>query len=185
MTYDFTNFHHATAAVWEPCEAPSRPADFVSASRSEYWDMGDHVIRRADHWGEHIASCNWWLAGQASPEHCFLSAGVGRVAYADMVAGAYVNSNGRGFGFEQLATLPNAGKVAGLAEAIAECVAKADEKATLASLVGRVIETKTGKRTIVDVGNAIYDGQASVALMKEGGKRAVWSRVAVAEVLAA
>lgn len=61
---DFNNFHDATAAIFQPCEAPDRKPDFVSESGSEYWDMGIGVIRRSDHWGCNIRSC-WWALGNS------------------------------------------------------------------------------------------------------------------------
>ncbi len=58
---DFSNFHDETCAIFTSCETPSRRPDFISESGSEYWDNGDSVIRRANHWGKDIASCRWEL----------------------------------------------------------------------------------------------------------------------------
>jgi hypothetical protein len=60
---DATNFHIRTKATFTPCETPTTPADYVSASGSLYWYTRHGVIRSADHWGQ-CASCEWWLEGQ-------------------------------------------------------------------------------------------------------------------------
>lgn len=59
--FTFNDFHEATFAIFTPCATPDRDPDFVSDSGSRYWDCGDRVIRRADHWGWEIASCSWFL----------------------------------------------------------------------------------------------------------------------------
>lgn len=57
------DFFDMTTAIFTPCATPERPADYVSASGSEYWYTQGRVIRRADHWGGCIRSCNWFLVG--------------------------------------------------------------------------------------------------------------------------
>ena len=68
----FDNFHDRTIAHFAPSPLPYREPDFVSSSRSAYWDMGDAVIRASDHWaGQHgctgQASCIWSLGQQVAP----------------------------------------------------------------------------------------------------------------------
>ncbi len=55
---NFANFHNFTTAVFTPCVKPDREPDFVSDSGSEYWDLGDRVVRLSDHWGW-VKSCSW------------------------------------------------------------------------------------------------------------------------------
>ena len=59
---DFQNFHDRTVADFEACGVPMREPDFVSPSRSVYWDLGDRVIRASDHWGR-VRSCHWTYEG--------------------------------------------------------------------------------------------------------------------------
>lgn len=75
---DFDRFHDATLADWRPCATPRREPDFVSASRSVYWDEGDAVLRASDHWGR-ARSCLWLLDG-FRPSGPILT---GRCRYAD------------------------------------------------------------------------------------------------------
>ncbi|MEO1585411.1 MAG: hypothetical protein AAFR96_12685 [Planctomycetota bacterium] len=62
MLTDFSNFHEATFVDYEACETPDRPPDFISRSRSAYWDLGDRVVRHSDHWGR-VSRCLWLLDG--------------------------------------------------------------------------------------------------------------------------
>ncbi len=78
----WANFHEGTSAIWEPAGSdrypfarnaddsylPTRPADFVSPSGSQYWQTEAGVIRLADHWCSTIKSCAWYLRG-ANHEH--------------------------------------------------------------------------------------------------------------------
>lgn len=64
----FENFHISTWARFTPCPTPGREPDYISPSRSCYWDEGSGVIRSSDHWAGHngcseIASCIWSLDG--------------------------------------------------------------------------------------------------------------------------
>ena len=70
MTYDFSNFHDATAALFSRCEIPARDPDFISRSghfrfnRSMYWSENGGVIRLSDHWAGQNGcvsqrSCKW------------------------------------------------------------------------------------------------------------------------------
>lgn len=59
--YNESNFFETTSAVFDICERPERTPDFVSGSGSEYWYEDGKVIRNSDHWGNGIASCNWWI----------------------------------------------------------------------------------------------------------------------------
>lgn len=63
---DWSNFHDATLATFGACEPPTREPDFVSDSGSQYWNTGDGVIRRSDHWGNGIRSCDWHFYGPAT-----------------------------------------------------------------------------------------------------------------------
>ena len=65
---DFGNFWRKTRANFTTCELPDRSPDFKSkgSGGSKYWDMGDHVVRHANHWsGQHgigrIVDCEWTL----------------------------------------------------------------------------------------------------------------------------
>lgn len=67
-TFDFTNFHHRTQALFAPAAPPNREPDYVSPARSVYWDTTSGVIRASDHWvgfdgciGQ--ATCRWSLDG--------------------------------------------------------------------------------------------------------------------------
>jgi len=60
------DFHESTRAVWREvhlAHLPQRPADFMSPSGSQYWNNKFGVYRLADHWGQGIRSCNWYLRG--------------------------------------------------------------------------------------------------------------------------
>ena len=70
--FSFATFHHATLATFTPCDPPRREPDFVSPSRSVYWDIGWGVIRSSDHWvglegctGQ--ATCRWDLHNDPGP----------------------------------------------------------------------------------------------------------------------
>ena len=82
---NFTNFHDATRARFQPCERPDREPDFVSKSGSRYWDLGNGVVREADHWRAGIRSCSWFLnvAMPGMPSGCFDGLAVGFCAYSD------------------------------------------------------------------------------------------------------
>ena len=61
------NFFYNTIAKFEPLKSrPRRSPDYVSRNRydgkvsSEYWYTKDGVIRGSDHWGEEVASCDWY-----------------------------------------------------------------------------------------------------------------------------
>ena len=63
---DFRNFWSHTQATFTACETPIRQPDFLSQFGSQYWDCGDWVVRRSDHWsGQHgvrnIVNCKWFL----------------------------------------------------------------------------------------------------------------------------
>lgn len=58
----FDNFFRDTEVEWYPVfQTPSRPADFVSASGSQYWACEEGVIRASNHYGV-CAGCYWPLA---------------------------------------------------------------------------------------------------------------------------
>lgn len=63
----FDNFWRSTQAKFEVCDYPrDREPDFSSKSGSVYWDDGDGVIRRSDHWtGQfgvtRIVDCRWTI----------------------------------------------------------------------------------------------------------------------------
>lgn len=59
--FNENNFFGGTTAVFTLCEQPQSEPDFVSGSGSAYWYINGGVVRRADHWGYGIASCNWYL----------------------------------------------------------------------------------------------------------------------------
>lgn len=57
------NFFQATLANFTKIEvAPNRLPDFKSPSGSEYWYVGNSVIRRSNHWGA-VATCSWLING--------------------------------------------------------------------------------------------------------------------------
>lgn len=64
---DFDNFWRSTQAKFEACDYPrDREPEFSSKSGSVYWDDGDGVIRRSDHWtGQfgvtQIVDCRWTI----------------------------------------------------------------------------------------------------------------------------
>ena len=63
------NYYYETIANFTTRKSrPSRKPDFVSRTRdgdisSEYWYTEDGVIRGSKHWGEGVASCDWFLDG--------------------------------------------------------------------------------------------------------------------------
>jgi len=73
---DKGNFYLKTTANWSSIQIQyiGRPADFVSASGSQYWFLPNGVFRLSDHWGGDIASCSWYLDGKHSDQlalaHC-------------------------------------------------------------------------------------------------------------------
>lgn len=63
--YSFANFYVETYGVWIRCKQPDRTPDFASKkaqSSSKYWDFGDYVVRKSNHWGI-VGSCFWKLDG--------------------------------------------------------------------------------------------------------------------------
>lgn len=61
--HDFSDFYLETYGVWKVCEQPNRTPDFKSPkTASKYWDCGDYVIRKSNHWGV-VGSCFWRLDG--------------------------------------------------------------------------------------------------------------------------
>lgn len=67
---DENTFFMGTVTTFEGRDkVPSRPPDYVSNSGSEYWYTEEGVYRRSDHWGEQIASADWFLEGKrANPD---------------------------------------------------------------------------------------------------------------------
>lgn len=59
------NFFVSTKADFAKCDKPAREPDYVSGSGSAYWYTEDGVIRMSDHWGAGVASCDWYLDGEA------------------------------------------------------------------------------------------------------------------------
>lgn len=64
------NFFINTIAEWEDTQKPNRPPDYVSKTKtghisSEYWYEKDGVIRGSGHWGNGVASCDWYLKSQS------------------------------------------------------------------------------------------------------------------------
>lgn len=61
--YTFADFYIETYGVWKPCEQPNRTPDFKSdKTDSKYWDCGDYVVRKSNHWGI-VGTCFWKLEG--------------------------------------------------------------------------------------------------------------------------
>jgi hypothetical protein len=60
------NFFEETIASFTLTEKPKREPDYKSDSGSKYWYEGDYLIRESDHWGQGIASCDWFLNGEYS-----------------------------------------------------------------------------------------------------------------------
>lgn len=56
------NFMKSTNANFTPCVKPEREPDFTSPSGSQYWYIGQSVVRFSDHWGD-VASCRWYIDG--------------------------------------------------------------------------------------------------------------------------
>jgi hypothetical protein len=84
----WTNFWKKTRAHFTACEAPTRKPDF-SSSRSTYWDQGDHVVRRSDHWSEQfgiysIRGCVWTIDQNQTKGAKFIT---GKCDYADFERG--------------------------------------------------------------------------------------------------
>lgn len=62
---NFENFYIETYGVWKICSEPNRAPDFKSTkpnSASKYWDCGDYVVRKSNHWGV-VGSCFWRVDG--------------------------------------------------------------------------------------------------------------------------
>ena len=53
------NFFDYTAVMFTETDKPEREPDFVSGSGSTYWYTDEGVIRMSDHWGNHVANCDW------------------------------------------------------------------------------------------------------------------------------
>lgn len=62
---DRKTFYKSTKADFASCDRPDREPDYVSASGSAYWYGDDGVVRASTHWGAKIASCDWYLDGEA------------------------------------------------------------------------------------------------------------------------
>ncbi len=60
--WNFDTFHEETFGDFTPCDTPRRAPDYVSASRSAYWDLGDRVVRSSDHWGR-VRRSLWLIEG--------------------------------------------------------------------------------------------------------------------------
>lgn len=63
---DFGNFWRKTQANFTACERPLHEPSFTSKSGSAYWDLGNEVVRYANHWtGQHgvskIVDCYWTI----------------------------------------------------------------------------------------------------------------------------
>ena len=58
------NYFMGTVADWRECEQPDRKPDYRSGSGSQYWYTENGVIRSSNHWGEGVASCDWYLDGE-------------------------------------------------------------------------------------------------------------------------
>ena len=67
--FGWWNFHKNTIANFTTCEIPKSPPDFASESGSAYWDLGDRVVRWADHWGV-CNTCYWQLWPLNGDQHC-------------------------------------------------------------------------------------------------------------------
>lgn len=81
---NFNNFWMATTANFTVCDEPDRPHDFESRSGSKYWNGGDRVIRKSDHWsGQHgcyrIVDCMWYI----NQEHAFEETLTGECDFSD------------------------------------------------------------------------------------------------------
>lgn len=64
--FDFFSFHHRTEAVFHPVPLPHQEPDFISPSKSVYWNTQTGVIRASDHWVgfdgcTEQATCRWVL----------------------------------------------------------------------------------------------------------------------------
>lgn len=55
------NFFDNTMVLFEEVKKPKGEADFVSGSGSRYWYFKDGIIRGSNHWGNHVANCDWAL----------------------------------------------------------------------------------------------------------------------------
>lgn len=61
---DKDNFFNYTMVNFNQVKnAPDRDPDYVSKSGSKYWYEDDGVYRQANHWGEGVASCDWFING--------------------------------------------------------------------------------------------------------------------------
>lgn len=59
----FQNFYEETYGIWKICPEPNRTPDFKSEkSASKYWDCGEYVVRKSNHWGV-VGSCFWRIDG--------------------------------------------------------------------------------------------------------------------------
>ena len=55
------NFFDSTIVLYQEVEQPKRKPDFTSGSGSRYWFTKKGVVRGSDHWGNHVANCDWAL----------------------------------------------------------------------------------------------------------------------------
>lgn len=79
--YTKHNYFMNTEATFTRCDAPATSPDFVSDSGSSYWYTEEGVIRESNHWGRAIASCNWFIEGEAR-RFCELDTDGTRAAFA-------------------------------------------------------------------------------------------------------
>ena len=68
-TANENNFYVNTIAEFTETKRPRRKPDYVSFTRdgkvsSEYWYSEDGVIRGSKHWGNDVASCDWYIENQ-------------------------------------------------------------------------------------------------------------------------
>lgn len=79
------DYHIATTAWWTPCDPPQQQPPYWRSEGSDYWIVGNDVIRCSDHWGC-VGSCLWLLEGETSGDRGeFWGPGrrTGRCAIAD------------------------------------------------------------------------------------------------------
>lgn len=61
------NYFFHTSAVFTEVNKPDTTPNYSSNSDSDYWygrdKNGVFVIRKSDHWGSDVASCDWYIAG--------------------------------------------------------------------------------------------------------------------------
>lgn len=79
---DFTNFYIETTGNWTLCKCPSRRADFKSTD-SSYWDLGDRVVRKSNHWGI-VGSCFWQIDNKPKIRKALIKARCAEILYVDL-----------------------------------------------------------------------------------------------------